>query len=96
MIEVTASPVGVASVLVGQRRASVMPLIGDSESVAALTELMRTRAGISMNEVARRLGLKPSTVAQYKHQRRGRGMTVASLVRWASACGCQIVVELPR
>lgn len=96
MIAVEASPgdaaVGKAQ---GRMRASVMPVLADPDALGALTELMLKRSGLTMNELARRVGRTPQSLRQYRDQRRGKGMTVASLVRWASACGCQVVVECP-
>lgn len=71
-------------------RASVRSrvLVADEKQVLALLEWARVSAGLSVMELAKILGVKYQTVAQYREKRRRPGM--AFTVKWLKACGVEL------
>ena len=95
MISVEASPAGDVRQVKSRGRISAMPVVSDPLALSALLDEMLERAELSQADLCRRLGLTPQTLSQYRSLRRGKGMRLSSFLRWASACGCQVVVECP-
>ena len=62
-----------------------------------LLEEMRSRAGLSIPQIAAGLGVYPNAVYQYFHKKRGRGgtSTLRWFLRYASACGCEVTLTFP-
>ena len=62
-----------------------------------LLEEMRSRAGLSIPQIAAALGVYPNAVYQYFHKKRGRGgtSTLRWFLRYASACGCEVTLTFP-
>lgn len=52
------------------------------------------REGLTRSDVAKRLGTSRSAITQAL--RRGRNLTIKKMVELASACGCEIWIELRR
>lgn len=93
MISIEASPAaeGVRS---GGPQATCA-VVADHDAQRALLELLLKRSGMSLSELARRLGRAIQTVNQYRTKRRGAGMRLDSFLRWVSACGGKVIVEFP-
>ena len=73
-------------------------VVADQAGFAALLREMKLRAGLTVPEVAARMGVSPNTVHQYFYRKRGRGgtSTMKWFLRYAEACDCQVVVEWAR
>jgi hypothetical protein len=70
------------------------------EREAAFSELlqeMRLRAGLTIGEVADRMGSKPGSLYQYLYKKRGSGgtSTMRWFLRYAEACGCEVALRFP-
>lgn len=74
------------------RRTAVTPFVGDARAFSGLFEEMLKRSGLTVGEMAKRLGVQPSTLKQYRYGRRGPPK-VETLCRWLSACGARLTVE---
>lgn len=70
-----------------------MAVVADDRAIHSLIEAMITKSGLSQSEVARRLGIKIQSLAQYK---RVRKPSLIWLVRLAEVTGCKVYVELPK
>jgi len=68
-------------------------VINDGRSIAYLVDLLIARSGVSQKEVARRLGVAPQSLNQYRMKRRARP-SAQWLARLAEVCGARLVVEL--
>ena len=71
--------------------------VTDGEAFAALLQEMRDRAGLTVPEVAHRMGVEPNAVHQYFYRKRGVGgtSTMRWFTRYAEACGCEVSVSYP-
>jgi hypothetical protein len=67
------------------------------EGFAALLQEMKLRAGVTGAELAAKMGVTPNAVHQYFYKKRGAGgtSTMRWFVRFAEACGCEVVVTFP-
>lgn len=66
-------------------------------TVATLPDILEAAldaGGMSMVDLARRLGMKPQSLAQYKQSIR-RNPSLEWIQRYLQTCGCRIVVEFP-
>ena len=68
-------------------------ILPDDKSLHILVDMLIERSGLSMSEVARRLGIDRHSLSQYKYGRR-RG-TVGWLTRLAGVCGARVILEFP-
>ena len=64
---------------------------------AELLQEMKDRAAMTVPELAARMGVAPNAVHQYFYKKRGTGgtSTMKWFVRYAEACGCEVVVTFP-
>lgn len=69
-------------------------LLGDDRAIAALIDRLLDRANLSDDELAGRLGIRKSTLYQYRVGRRKRP-SIQWLVKLVSACGGRIMIEYP-
>jgi transcriptional regulator with XRE-family HTH domain len=71
--------------------------VTDGEAFAALLQEMRDRAGLTVPEVAHRMGVEPNAVHQYFYRKRGVGgtSTMRWFTRYAEACGCEVRLTFP-
>ena len=74
--------------------ATRMMVISDDLAVNALIEAMLERAGLTIKEVATRMGVVPQTVSQYKYFKK-RKPSVQWLGKLAVACGGKLFIEFP-
>jgi hypothetical protein len=67
------------------------------DGFAQLLEEMRSRAGLSVREIAAAWGVYPNAIYQYFHKKRGQGGsgTLRWFLRYASVCGCEVTVTFP-
>ena len=67
------------------------------EGFAKLLQEMKLRASLTAPEIAAKLGVTPNAVHQYFYKKRGAGgtSTMKWFVRYAEACGCEVVVTFP-
>ena len=68
------------------------------DGFSQLLEEMRSRAGLSVREIAGLWGVYPNAIYQYFHKKRGQGGsgTLRWFLRYASACGCEVTVTFPQ
>lgn len=80
-----------------RQRLTAQDLTKDGAALAQLIVKIRKRSGLSRAELARRLGVKPSSLKQYENGRRGRygKAGLRWFVRLAEGCGCEVSLELP-
>lgn len=97
-VEIPTSPIGSNAAEASDRRASRSEEYRDERErlrsyreVARLVILMRTRAGISQEELARRVGTSKSAIARLETGR--HQPTVETLRRVAEAFGTRLVIE---
>jgi len=76
----------------GPRPAAVIQ--SDPRGIPRLIEVILSRAGMPAAEVARRLGIQPQALNQYRTGRR-INPSVLWLARLAAVCGGRVVVEFP-
>jgi len=76
------------------RSVSLTPLVLDERAISRLLELMISRGGLTVSEVARRMAVTPQAVRQYIHGR--RSPTIKQLLKFAEATGSRILVEYAR
>lgn len=74
-------------------RSSRLPLVCDRRAMVALLEMLKSRSGLSINEIARRMGCSKANVAQYLHGRRSNP-NILWFVKYAEICGSVVVVEV--
>jgi transcriptional regulator with XRE-family HTH domain len=86
--------VPVSSPIPTSRNISLTPLVLDERAIARLLELMLDRAGLTISEVARRLGVSPQAVRQYIHGR--RRPSLLQVLKIAETCGARLLIEYPR
>jgi len=69
----------------------------DPAGFAELLQEMKMRSALTAPEIAARLGVTPNAVHQYFYKKRGTGgtSTMKWFVRYAEACGCEVVVTFP-
>lgn len=83
------APMAVPKVASGGTRVVMGAELGEA---IALMEWARLKAGISASEVARRLGVTPQTIGEYREQRRPR-IGWLFMARWLRVCGFRVVLE---
>ena len=74
-----------------------IPESAEDLAFAALLQEARAAAGLTVREVAERMGVSVSGVSQYLYRRRGKGGTSSLrwFVRYMAACDCAVAVTLP-
>jgi hypothetical protein len=77
-----------------QNHSSLTPVVCDERAISRLLELILVRSGLSLNEVAKRMGVTPNCVRQYIHGRRGRP-SLLWVVKFAETCGSHITIQTP-
>jgi DNA-binding NarL/FixJ family response regulator len=79
-----------------QRRiqTSLHSLTSDERAIAKLLETLLSRAGFSINEAARRLGVTPNAVRQYIRGRRNKP-SLSWFLKLATLCGAKVSIEFP-
>lgn len=76
-------------------RSNTSIILTDEQAIVALIDQLIHRSGLSYSEVARRLGVLPNAINQYRHFRRKRP-SLWWMNRLAAVCGARIVVEWPQ
>lgn len=75
---------------------TLTPLVCDERAIGRLLETLIDRAGLSIEEVARRMGVASSnTVRQYLAGRRSKP-SLLWFIKLATLCGARVTVEFPR
>jgi transcriptional regulator with XRE-family HTH domain len=72
--------------------------LGEWQEWSELLQEMRLRAGLTVRELADRMGVTPGAIHQYYYNKRGVGgtSTVRWFMRYAEACGCRVSLTYPR
>jgi hypothetical protein len=70
------------------------PIVSDDKAIVGLLETLLSRSGLTISEVARRLGINPASIRQYVHGRRPKP-SIGWFVRFVEMCGGKVTVELP-
>lgn len=71
------------------------PLICDERVIDRLLETLISRSGLSVSELARRLGVTTNAIRQYARGRRTRPSLIWFL-RLAELCGARVTIEFPK
>lgn len=71
------------------------PLLSDDRAIAYLIDELLKNSGLYPSELARRLGVNPATINQYRYHRRPNP-SIQWLVKLVTACGGRVVVEMPQ
>lgn len=87
-------PVPTSSIPTFRSLTPLTPVVCDDRAISRMVELLISRSGLSIREIARRLGIYPSTLHQYKSGRRVRPSLIW-FVRFASACGAEVTLRWP-
>jgi DNA-binding transcriptional regulator YdaS (Cro superfamily) len=91
----TPLPGGNAIFLPKSASSNLTPLVCDERAIARLLGLLLSRGGLSIGEVARRLGVTPQAVRQYLRGRRNKPSLIW-FVKFAEACGGKVSIEFPK
>lgn len=75
-------------------KSSRLSVVNDQRAIGALLDMMRQKAGLSVSELARRMGCTRGNIQQYLYGRKVNP-SVRWLVRYAEICGAQLTVEMP-
>lgn len=70
------------------------PLVCDERVIARLLDHLLSKAGLTVPEAARRLGIHPNSVRQYLYGQRTRP-SLQWFVRFADLCGARLYIEFP-
>lgn len=73
----------------------VLVLTADPRQQRQAVKTMLERAGLSIAEVARQLGVKRQSLHQYLNPSARRAISVDWLVRCAALCRCSVALQLP-
>jgi hypothetical protein len=73
---------------------SLTPIVCDERAIPRLLELILVKSGLTLQEVARRLGVTPNSVRQYIQGRRCKPSLIW-VIRFSEACGSHLVLETP-
>ena len=68
-------------------------VVADDRAIVYLIDQLIAKSGLSMSEIARRLGIRLQSLNQYRHRRK---IGLIWLTRLAEACGGRVVVEFPK
>lgn len=71
------------------------PVICDERAISTLLEVLLSRSGVSISEIARRMGCTTQVIRQYLHGRRSKP-SLLWFVRLASLCGAEVVIKFPQ
>lgn len=74
---------------------TLTPLVCDERAIARLLATILSKGGISVNEMARRIGVNTQSVRQYLHGRRCRP-SLLWFVRFAELAGARVYIEFPK
>ena len=72
----------------------IKPLVASDDATAKLIAQLLNKAGLSIGEAARQMGVTPNAIRQYVKGRRNKP-SVAWLVRLAELCGATVYIEFP-
>ena len=74
-----------------------MEAVPDDADFAELLQALRVRAGLTVREVAERMGVSVGNVSQYLYRRRGRGGngTLRWFLRFLEACDSSMILAIP-
>lgn len=81
-----------ASIPTFNRQSSLTPVVCDERAISKLLEILINRSGLSISEVARRMGVTTNAIRQYLHGRRNKP-SLLWFVRLAAVCGAQVTLE---
>lgn len=70
------------------------PLVCDEQAIARLLRVMLRRAGLSIGEASRRLGIDANSISQYLNGRRKRPSLIWFL-KLAALCNATVTIEIP-
>jgi hypothetical protein len=78
------------------REVLTLALDGEARWSEVLQE-MRLRAGLTVKQLAERMGCTEGSLHQYYYQKRGVGgtSTLRWFMRYAEACGCRVSMTYP-
>lgn len=83
-----------ASVPAPRFTSPLTPLVCDEKAIARLLRVMLRRAGLSIGEASRRLGIDANSISQYLNGRRSRPSLIWFL-KIAALCGATVTIEIP-
>lgn len=70
------------------------PVICDERAISRLLETLLWRAGLTVSEAARRLGVDPSSVREHTSGRTSRP-SLLWFVKFAAICGANLTIQMP-
>ncbi len=92
--EVPLVPIPSTSTSSFRSTSSLTPVVCDERAIGRLLETLLHRAGLSVNEASRRLGVNTNTIRQYMAGRRSRP-SLLWFVKLAILCGARVTIEFP-
>lgn len=88
-------PLPSTSALSSLRQSSTLTtVVCDERAIGRLLETIIHRSGLSIEEIARRIGISSNSIRQYLHGRRKRP-SLLWFVRLAALCGSTVTVQFP-
>lgn len=97
MIDTSSIPTVIPSSSSSQSRqfqSRLVVVVGDDRAIVNLMDSLYRQSGLTQVELASRMGVSKQTINQYLRYRR-RNPSILWLIRFANACGGQILIELP-
>jgi hypothetical protein len=73
---------------------ALTPLVCDERAISRLLATLMTRGGLSVSEMARRLGVGTNGVRQYLYGRRTRPSLIW-FIKFAELAGARVYIEFP-
>ena len=77
-----------------QKLHDIRPMVASDDATAKLIGHLLNRAGLSIGEASKQMGVTPNAIRQYVKGRRNKP-SVAWMVRLAALCGATIYIEFP-
>lgn len=75
-------------------QSSLTPVVCDERAIARLLEMLLSKAGLSVHEAARRMGVHTNVIRQYIAGRRSKPSLIW-FIKFANLCGASVTISFP-